>query len=198
MESTVSSVNRRSTANQGKRGTVSGSPWHERWRGKAPVLRFGLTFAALMAAYYAIAVTQTFDGMLNEVLRWNALASGALLDALGQGIHTTGTVIRSARFSVNVRRGCDAVEPVWYFAAAVLSFPAPIVRKLAGIAVGALLICAVNVVRIASLFIVGAYYPRSFSTIHLEIWPASLILLATLLWIAWISWVRRTTRGATP
>jgi len=177
-------------------GTKTGSSWIRWWQGKRPVLRFGLSFAVLMGAYYAIAATPWFDHLLNRLLHWNALVSGAALNLLGQGTVTTDTFIRSAHFSVNIRRGCDAVEPVWYFSAAILSFPARPGQKLAGIAAGAVLICAANVLRIVSLFLIGVYFPRSFGIAHLEIWPALLILFASCLWIAWLVWARRTPAHA--
>lgn len=174
----------------------AGSRWSHWWQGKRSVLRFGLSFAILMAAYYAIAATPWFDRLIYRLLHWNALASGASLNLLGQGTRTADTVIRSGRFSVNIRRGCDAVEPVWYFTAAILSFPAPLGRKLAGIAAGAVLICFANILRIVSLFLIGAYLPRFFGVAHLEVWPALLILFASSLWIAWLVWTRRTPARA--
>jgi exosortase/archaeosortase family protein len=172
-------------------GTPPSAGLRQWWRGKWPVIRFGLCFAILVAAYYAVAVTSGFDQVLFRILHWNAVASCALLNLFGQSCTITGTVISSAAFSENIRRGCDAVEPVWFFAAAVLSFLAPARLKLAGIVVGAALICAANIVRISSLFVIGTYYPRLFPAAHLEIWPALLIILASVLWVAWILWARR-------
>jgi exosortase/archaeosortase family protein len=171
--------------------TKPGSRWLHWWRGKRPVLRFGLSFALLMAAYYALAATPWFDRVIHRLLHWNALASGGVLNLLGQDTRTADTIIRSARFSVNIRRGCDAVEPVWYFTAAIVSFPAPPGRKLAGIAAGAALLCAANVLRIVTLFLIGEFFPRAFGVAHLEVWPALLILLACSLWIAWLVGTRR-------
>jgi len=177
-------------------GTRAESSGRRRWQGKRSVLRFGLSFAVLMAAYYALAATPWFDRLVYRLLHWNALASGATLNLFGQGTRTTDTVIRSARFSVNIRRGCDALEPVWYFSAAILSFPAQSGRKLAGIAVGAVLIGAANVLRIVTLFLIGEYFPRAFGVAHLEVWPVLLILFAASLWAAWLVWTRRTPAHA--
>lgn len=160
------------------------------------MIRFSLMFGLLMAAYYAIAVTQTFDAMLYQILRANAWVSWKVLNFLGMRCTLSETAIRSARFAVNVRRGCDAVEPVWFFASAVISFPGALTRKLVGIVIGGSVIAVANVVRITSLFLVGLYFPKFFPSAHLEIWPAALVLLACLLFISWIAWTRRASGHA--
>jgi exosortase/archaeosortase family protein len=137
-----------------------------------------------------------FDRLLERLLLWNAAASGALLNLLGQHTHITGTVINSIRFSTNVRRGCDAVEPAWFFDSAVLAFPAPWARRWVAIAAGTVLIGVVNVVRVASLFLIGVYYPRAFEAAHLEVWPAAFILFAAGLWVTWLVWLRRAPAHA--
>jgi len=162
------------------------------------VLRFGLGFSALMALYYAVALTPQFDRLLFQCLAWNARASNAVLNLLGQGTTASDLTIHSPRFAINVRRGCDAFEPAWFFCAAILAFPAPFRRKLAGILVGCALIFATNIVRISSLYLIGAYWPRLFSPAHLEIWPIALILLAVFLWISWIGYSRKDTADGPP
>jgi exosortase/archaeosortase family protein len=184
-----------------KKATRAGIPaparearaWLDRWASKSPVLRFGVGFTALMALYYVVALTPQFDSILFHSLAWNARASNAVLELLGQDTTASELTIHSARFAINVRRGCDAFEPAWFFCAAVLSFPAPFRRKLAGILAGSGLIFATNIVRISSLYLIGLYWPRFFSPAHLEIWPIALILLAVFLWISWIGYSRKGT-----
>jgi exosortase/archaeosortase family protein len=165
--------------------------FREWWASRSPVLRFGVGFCALMALYYAVALTPQFDRVLFQCLAWNARASNAVLNLLGQGTTASELTIRSPRFAINVRRGCDAFEPAWFFCAAILAFPAPFRRKIAGILVGCVLIFATNIVRISSLYLIGVHWPRFFSPAHLEVWPIALILLAVFLWISWIGYSRK-------
>ncbi|HTQ31260.1 MAG TPA: exosortase H [Opitutaceae bacterium] len=158
---------------------------------KGPVLNFGLKFGALMALFYAVSLVPFFDRLLYVYLAANARLSGAILNWFGQASHVSEVTIRSARFAISVRRGCDAIEPAWFFCAAVLSFPAPWARKIPGLLAGAALILVMNLARIVSLFLIGVYSPRFFSVAHLEIWPVLFILAAILFWAIWIKWSRR-------
>ncbi|HUB65999.1 MAG TPA: hypothetical protein VL981_00780, partial [Candidatus Methylacidiphilales bacterium] len=117
--------------------------------------------------------------------------SNFLLDAMGQNTHVSGIVIASPQFSVTIQRGCDAIEPTWLFCAAVLSFRAPLARKLLGILVGIVLLQTLNVARIVTLFWIGLHLPALFNTSHLEIWPTAFILAAILLFVGWIEWSGR-------
>jgi exosortase/archaeosortase family protein len=96
-------------------------------------------------------------------LRWNARVSNVMLNWLGQVTTVTGSSIFSGRFSIDVRRGCDAIEPSVLFLSGVLAFPSPFLRKLPGIVIGTLVLLAVNLVRIVSLFLTGVYYPKGLS-----------------------------------
>ena len=181
---------------EGSRPTHS-LPKHQKAPGRTGAGVFVLKFVALMGLYYVLADTVPFDRILNRCLEWNAAASNGLLDVLGFGTQATGTRIHSASFAINVRRGCDAFEPVWFFSSGVLAFPAAWRRRAMGILAGALAIFAANILRISSLFVVGSRWARGFETLHLEVWPAALILLAVGLWVGWIRWAGRPGRHAT-
>jgi len=161
----------------------------------APLWRFGLKFGVLMGAYYVLVLTPFFDGMLYRYLSASAWLANGALNWLGQDSHVAEITIRSARFAITVRRGCDAVEPSWFFCAALLAFPAPFARKLWGILAGAAILQALNLVRIVSLYFIGLHYPAAFGPFHLEVWPVVFVLTAVSLWLAWIGWTRR---GAAP
>lgn len=149
-----------------------------------------------MALYYFIIVIPFFDELLFRYLSWNAWAASRILNLFGQHTLVSENVIQSAGYVVNVRRGCDALEPSWFLCAAILAFPAPFKRKTGGILLGISVIGAINVVRIASLFLIGLYSPRLFPAAHLEIWPVIFILLAVGLWIGWIARLRSMTAHA--
>ena len=121
-----------------------------------------------------------------------AHVSGGMLAVLGQEITVADTSISSPRFSVQIVRGCDAVEAIALFVCAVLAFPLPFLKKLPGMIAGALLLSILNLVRIVSLFLIGVYSPRIFALTHLDVWQALFIFFAVLLWILWLLWATRS------
>ena len=164
------------------------------YAGKSPVVHFGLKFGLLMAVYYGVILMPFFDRLLYDYLCVSARVGGALLNLLGFNVQVLDTSIRSADFGINVRRGCDAVEPFWVFCAGVLASPIPFARKLPGILAGAVLIFSLNLVRIVSLYLIGLHSPGFFPTAHLEVWPTIFILTGIVLWVGWISWAKRISK----
>ena len=176
-------------------GVQPGASRPSRWAAwkteRGPVWRFGLKFSALMAVFYLAALTPFCDRLLFSYLEANAWMANAILHGIGQATWLEETTIRSARFAITIRRGCDAIEPSWLFCAALISFPASAGWKILGMVTGTLFLQALNLVRITSLYYLGLQYPALFKVAHLEIWPVVFILAAIGLWIGW---VRRTWR----
>ena len=168
--------------------------WSAWYANTGPVWRFGLKFGALMVIFYALILTPFFDHVLYSYLTVNAWVANGILNVFGQDSHVSEITIRSARYAITVRRGCDAIEPSWFLCAALLAFPAPFKKKLLGILAGAALLQGLNLIRIVSLYFIGLYYPRFFGAAHVEIWPVVFILVAIALWIGWIGWTKRPAR----
>ena len=158
--------------------------------GWVPGFRFLAGFGLLLAGYYWVILLPWGDRALYAYLRVNAWLSNSILQLVGEHTTVTDVTIRATGFALAVRRGCDALEPAWFFCAAILAFPAPWRRKTVALLVGASGILALNLVRIVSLFLIGRRFPAFFVTAHLELWPAGFILLAVSLWLLWIRSIR--------
>jgi exosortase H (IPTLxxWG-CTERM-specific) len=169
--------------------------WFSWYANTGSVWRFGLKFGALMVVFYILILTPFCDRLLYTYLGANAWLANGLLNWLGQATYVSDITIRSAQFAITVRRGCDAIEPSWFFCAALLAFPASGRRKVLGILTGAVLLQALNLLRIVSLYFIGLHYPRLFNTAHVEIWPAMFIIVAIALWVGWIGWSRRPAQS---
>jgi exosortase H (IPTLxxWG-CTERM-specific) len=133
----------------------------------------------------------------------NAAMSAAVLNVFGEGASADGTSLRSKRNSVNIAHGCDAIEPIALFVAAVIAFPSPWLTKLPGLLIGTLMLTALNIVRIVSLFYIGIWNPAWFDRMHEDVWQPAFIVLALFFWVVWALWatkpaVRRPANSPTP
>ncbi len=114
-----------------------------------------------------------------------AKASGVMLNLIGQDIEMQGTVIRNGKFAVNIRNGCNGVETMIIFLAAVFAFPASWRSRALGLMLGLLAIQLINLVRVVALFLTGAYFPSFFDSSHTVVWQTIVILFGVFLWIFW-------------
>jgi exosortase H (IPTLxxWG-CTERM-specific) len=169
-----------------------GSFWHRNRR----ELQFLILFVVLLGGGFSlISLNWVNDHAIEPFTGGIARASGATLNLLGQNVTQTGTVLRNARFAVNIRNGCNGVEAMLIFLAAVLAFPASWKSRLTGLTLGIVAIQAVNLIRVVALFLTGIYFPRIFDTSHTVIWQTIVILFGVLLWIFWAN---RFAAPATP
>lgn len=149
---------------------------------------FLVLFAAILAGGFTLlSLNWVNDHAVEPFTAGVARASGAALELLGQDVEREGTVLRSPRFAVNIENGCNGVETMIIFMAAVLAFPAAWRARLAGLLLGLVAIQAVNLVRVVALFLTGAYLPSLFDTSHTVIWQTLVILSGVLLWLVWAS-----------
>ncbi len=163
------------------------------WRRNRRELTFLILFLVLLAGGFTlISLNWVNDHAVEPFTAGVARASGMALNLLGQHVTMASTVIRSPRFAVNIRNGCNGIEAMLIFLAAVLAFPASWRSRLIGLGIGIVAIQIVNLVRVVALFLTGVYFPRIFDSSHTVIWQTIVILFGVLLWIFWAN------RFATP
>ncbi|MFQ5430697.1 MAG: archaeosortase/exosortase family protein [Phycisphaerae bacterium] len=161
---------------------------------KRPILRFVLFFALLVIPFNLYYYASFADsGAFQAYLRLNARASAAVIGALGTEVSARDRAILSPRWSMQIARGCDAIQPTALFICAILAAPAPWRSKGAGLLIGAPILLGLNLVRIVTLFYTGVYWPDLFEIVHIDIWQAAFIFLALLFWVLW---ARRAVRAA--
>jgi len=156
------------------------------WRRNRREITFLALFVVLLGGSFTlISVNWVNDHVIEPFTGGVAHLSGAALNLLGQHVALRGTVIQGPHFAVNIRNGCNGIEAMLIFLAAVLAFPAPWRWRLGGLVLGILAIQVVNLVRVVSLYLTGAYLPRLFDASHTVIWQSVVILFGVLLWIFW-------------
>jgi exosortase H (IPTLxxWG-CTERM-specific) len=156
------------------------------WRNHRQEIGFLTVFVVVLGGgFLLISLNQVNDYVIEPFTGLVARVSGLTLDLIGQDVTMRGTAIRNQRFGVNIKNGCNGVETMIIFAAAVLAFPTGWRQRLTGLILGSLAIQAVNLVRVVALFLTGAYFPDLFDASHTTVWQTVVILFGVLLWIFW-------------
>lgn len=159
---------------------------------KRLVIRFLAVFSGIMVAFYAVWFLPIVrEGFFQHFLGWNAQAGAAVIRLFGEEAVARGQVVASPRFSLEVGRGCDAIQPTMLFLAAMIALPAPLRAKIQGGIAGTAILLALNLVRIVTLFYVGLHRPRLFHLMHVDVWQSVFIFIAMLLWMIWALWALR-------
>ena len=142
-------------------------------------------FVILVGAYLLIAWNPVNDHVIVPFTAAIARMSGWLLNLMGQGVVMNGTVISSPRFAVNINNGCNGVEAMLILLASIVAFPATLRARAIGLGLGALAIQVLNAIRILTLYLLGAYYPKLFDAFHTAVWQIIIILAAIVYFLIW-------------
>jgi exosortase H (IPTLxxWG-CTERM-specific) len=153
---------------------------------RAPIFRFAAVFGLQLTAFYALVLIPWFQSAYYGYLCLNARLLALLVNIFGANASASGVTVRSGAYAVAIQRGCDAIEPSWFFCAAVLAYPAPWRSKPKALLFGVAIVQALNVLRILTLYYTGMWSPRFFGFAHLELWPVLFIMTCLSLWITWI------------
>ena len=175
----------------GARSTGTWEAYRAWLRRRDPVTRllvlFFITLVILSAVFFFPAPQRVLDSYLAGIAR----LSCGLLTSLGVEARLTDTTIWTPHYAVTVARSCAALELMLVFTSAVIAFPVSWKRKVAGLLLGILMIPAANLLRVASLFVVGRFYSGKMDVVHREVWPVALIVITFALWLAWFEWAKR-------
>ncbi|MEM6725834.1 MAG: archaeosortase/exosortase family protein [Bacteroidota bacterium] len=175
---------RKKSANISSDGVAVIRNW---WASKQPVFRFVLLFFGVMIAFYALWATPIYTNLiLNPWIRLNAWLAAGVLNVLGFAAQAEATLLTGNGFSLDIRQGCDAIEPTMLFVAGILATPIHWSKKWRGLLLGVGFMLSLNFIRILSLALVDRYWPSAFEFIHVEFWQAFFILLAITLWATWL------------
>jgi exosortase H (IPTLxxWG-CTERM-specific) len=160
------------------------------------MVRFFLAFLLVQAVLFGAELTPWAQRWF--VTPWTdslAAISADIVKVFDPRVIAEGKVLQSGSngFAVSIEAGCNGVEATIVLIAAMLAFPAPWKRKLAGLAVGIVAVQGLNIIRVISLFYLGQWNLDAFEFAHLYVWQA-LIMLDVL--VVWLLWVRTLPRAA--
>jgi len=147
--------------------------------------RFSVVFLALILAFTGASSSGVAGRYLHEpLIRIIAWMTATLLSTLGQ-VESSGPFIQFQDFQVQVVEACDGVLPTYIYLAAVLAFPSRWAAKAWGVLIGVPAIFLINLARMSSLMLLGAWRPELFEKVHIYVWQALVIAFSMALWVFW-------------
>lgn len=114
---------------------------------------------------------------LFALLRFDPVQTSLLIPFASIQERLAAMIIGRPETGVVINSSCTGSDALALCMGAILAFPAAWSRRLAGAAVGFLVVTAVNTVRIANLANV-VDRRELFELLHLKVWPAAIILVA--------------------
>lgn len=161
--------------------------------------RLNLRFISVMALFTgAVLLTYREDGLgllLAPLTTVTAQMTLTLLHWLGMEAVRVGTVIsHPGGFAYDIYYRCSGFLPVAFLSVAILASSGAPRRKLAGLAVGAPSLTALNLTRLVHLFYLGVHDPTAFDWAHEVLWEGLLILAVFGIWFCSTRWPEAQVR----
>lgn len=166
----------------------AGSASALRRRLSQPELRYPLLVLAYLVAVGAVA-NAFLDRMkpaLEILERFTASSVAAFLSLFMGETTSHGDLVTYDGFSVSIIIECVGILEMVIYSACVLAFPAPWSARALGIPLGCFAIFGFNVLRIATLLLVGRHWHAAFDFFHLYFWQATLIAMIVGVLYGWI------------
>jgi exosortase/archaeosortase family protein len=151
------------------------------------VLQYAFIFGVVISVCSIMLQTEIVSQLV-VVPHLNYVASvcGTLLNFLGTTCAVQASSIMSSRFNVQVIEGCDSLYPTVFLTAAIFAFPSRWKMRMAGAAIGAVLLFILNIVRVVMMFYAGTYIPSLFDILHLYAWQALFTLMTFGYYLFWL------------
>lgn len=121
--------------------------------------------------------------------------SGIALELLGIPVSLDGVVIDANGFFAVIAQQCTAIELLLVFSAAVLICPVSLKARVWALLLGIPALCALNLVRVISLLLVGIGFPQHLDVAHLVIWQTAMVVAAFAIWLVWLRWAYNVERN---
>ena len=186
----MTDANSKSSPGSSVSGTARGASEGTRTTGWRASVRFVVVFVVLIALFYVpysfISQTEAYAGSYLSLI---ARTSGAIVDVLGQDMSVTGRVMKSPELAFRIIPGCDGTEGFAMFWAAVLASPFTLRSRLIFALIGTVALFVVNTFRIVTLFMIGVYFPATFHSVHMDLWPGFIIFSVLVCWLTWARWM---------
>ncbi len=158
------------------------------------MIKFLIYFTITQIILFTLELTNfAQDNFIIPFTETLATVSARTMQLFDDRVVSDGIVIRNIDngFAIAIQAGCNGVEALIVFAAAIIAFPSPWKFKSLGLIAGFFAVEILNLLRIISLFYLGQWDYRFFEWAHLYIWQALIMLDVLLLFLLWLHFLPR-------
>ncbi len=148
--------------------------------------RFLLMAAVFFTIYY---FPSAHSGLFRAYLAAYAQLAGWAISWFDPTVEVRGTQI-AGQMTLEFAENCDASAVGILITSAILAFPASWRQRILRLVATLVGLVVVNVVRIVTLYFIGANFPSRFDLFHMQIWPFMIVALAAG---GFALWARATT-----
>ena len=150
-------------------------------------------FLLLYVFYMVIAFLLVDYEPVRQALKLDAYYTGAvvrlsawLIDAIGIHVTAHGALLYLNHAVMEVKFGCNGLEAILLYVAAVLAYPASWKLRLIGIVLGSTVLQVLNIIRIGVLAWVLEYHQKNFALMHEYVTQSIMIALAFIVFLFYL------------
>ena len=145
-----------------------------------------IKFAVVLLGFFVLSQTSLATTLLfHPVAKGIATLASLLLGLFNIDAQAQGSVIHSGSFAAMVDTNCTGLFVMFIYLAALVAYPSGLREKILGVALGLVALFTLNVVRVASLVVLGAARPDMLNVAHYLVWQSLMIVIALCLWLFW-------------
>jgi exosortase/archaeosortase family protein len=153
-------------------------------------------FIILYVLYMIIAFVLIEYESIKELLQLDRIYTGSvvwlsthLIELIGIGVTSSGPFLHLHSAVMEVKFGCNGLEAILLFCAAVLAYPASWKQRVYGIVLGSTLLQFFNLLRIALLAWVLEFHRDIFDVMHEYITQSIMIVIAFVVFLIYLQYV---------
>ena len=145
-----------------------------------------MLLAFMLIEYESVKNFLNLDALYTGSVVW---LSTHLIALLGINVSAEGAFLHLNSAVMEVKFGCNGLEAILLYCAAVLAFPASWRARLIGIVIGSTLLQLFNLLRIALLAWVLEYHRSIFDVMHEYITQSIMIVIAFVVFLIYLQYV---------
>lgn len=163
--------------------------WKKTYKEKKSLINYTVFVIGFTIFFLVLTNQSWFETIAAPILATYAGISSFILNLFGMGTTSAAENINSGPYSLQIKKGCDAIAPMILYGVSILAFPIAMKWKWKGVLYGILALAVMNIFRIITLYFFGRYASEAvFDIMHVDVWQILFIAFTVFLWLYWMRW----------